>query len=584
LRSEVFMTCSNCGATIPAAHADAAYCLFCGHARARIAAHVLDAAPATGNQVPQSEPIIESPSPVAPVETPPAPAAVQPTPLPAPDTTRAPSNGAPSPAASITSTDIAASAAPGAHTTSTRRFGGRSSRVKFEVGLLRPLLAAAVTAGVACGVLFLIESMAGASAFTEKLLHRGWTPYAAVFLTCWALAILSIKAWRARSLRAPLSIELLPPSFDLASENGLRAAIAHVRGEARTLKDNTLARRIVYALERYSMTRSSQEVTDVLQADNDADQAEFEASYSLVRAFLWTIPILGFIGTVVGVGQAVGGFASFLSQAQEIDQIKGALSGVTSSLSLAFDTTLVALVLSVLIVIALSTVEKMEGGLLQEYDEYVRARVGRLPSQPAPVSESEAITSVDVGLILERLPELMNQSLRTTLAEFVPGVEFWRGEAQALAVRLANLVAAPIERFVNETSSMAARVQASVADLHRLHTQERDHVMEVIAAQKNMIQDTRRQLLEVVEKQQGVVDRFAPALLEVGTRLDRLISLQIDLEAGLVRAAGSDGLAAVLGNVKELLEGLRPPIQRLATEPLDVAVRFVAAPAVAATR
>lgn len=43
-----------------------------------------------------------------------------------------------------------------------------------------------------------------------------------------------------------------------------------------------------------------------------------ETSYALVQGFVWAIPVLGFIGTVVGLSQAIGGFTAVL---QGVDKV-----------------------------------------------------------------------------------------------------------------------------------------------------------------------------------------------------------------------------------------------------------------------
>ena len=64
-----------------------------------------------------------------------------------------------------------------------------------------------------------------------------------------------------------------------------------------------------------------------------ADQQESELS--MLRYLVWAIPSIGFIGTVRGIGVA-------LQRADEA--LTGDISGVTSALGVAFNSTLVALI------------------------------------------------------------------------------------------------------------------------------------------------------------------------------------------------------------------------------------------------
>ena len=79
-------------------------------------------------------------------------------------------------------------------------------------------------------------------------------------------------------------------------------------------------------------------------ADNDADLFELavQQSYSLPKVLLWAIPLLGFIGTVLGMSNAVGSFDEVLGNADNVEGLKNGLTQVTSGLGTAFDTTYLA--------------------------------------------------------------------------------------------------------------------------------------------------------------------------------------------------------------------------------------------------
>ena len=66
---------------------------------------------------------------------------------------------------------------------------------------------------------------------------------------------------------------------------------------------------------------------------------------------IWAIPILGFIGTVWGISGAVSNFSSAMTSVESAAAVSEALKDnlplVTADLATAFDTTLLALLLSV---------------------------------------------------------------------------------------------------------------------------------------------------------------------------------------------------------------------------------------------
>jgi biopolymer transport protein ExbB/TolQ len=107
------------------------------------------------------------------------------------------------------------------------------------------------------------------------------------------------------------------------------------------------------------------------QADNDA--STIDSSYTALRALIWTIPVLGFIGTVIGLGTAIGSFTDVIAAgggAEAAGNIREKLSPVVGGLATAFNTTLVALVAAVCIQLFSTFIYKLEEDLLDDCAKY----------------------------------------------------------------------------------------------------------------------------------------------------------------------------------------------------------------------
>jgi len=116
-----------------------------------------------------------------------------------------------------------------------------------------------------------------------------------------------------------------------------------------------------------------------LRSQASQDESAMETSYSLVQGFVWAIPVLGFIGTVLGLSAAIGGFSSVLKTADDVTQISESLQGVTAGLATAFDTTLIALIAALIIQLIMVVMKKAEEEFLDEALEYgIQKIVGRL--------------------------------------------------------------------------------------------------------------------------------------------------------------------------------------------------------------
>jgi biopolymer transport protein ExbB/TolQ len=111
----------------------------------------------------------------------------------------------------------------------------------------------------------------------------------------------------------------------------------------------------------------------------ELDRERFSSSFDLVGLLVWAIPILGFIGTVLGISLSVGSFSGVLTSLQGAgsitDQMQPALAGVTFGLAVAFDTTLLALLLSIPLLFANSMVRARVARHLDLVDESVLSEV-----------------------------------------------------------------------------------------------------------------------------------------------------------------------------------------------------------------
>ena len=90
-----------------------------------------------------------------------------------------------------------------------------------------------------------------------------------------------------------------------------------------------LVNRVRRGLEHFRVRKSSSEVATILASQSEIDATAVDSSYTLLKVFIWAIPILGFIGTVIGISAAVSGFSGSLEAAEDIAVLKGALNNVT---------------------------------------------------------------------------------------------------------------------------------------------------------------------------------------------------------------------------------------------------------------
>ncbi|MCG8586784.1 MAG: MotA/TolQ/ExbB proton channel family protein, partial [Pirellulales bacterium] len=205
----------------------------------------------------------------------------------------------------------------------------------------------------------------------ELFLERGWIPYVLVFLLAWSLVILTFKWRQLAKQKATMLFDLIPTEIDdEITVDNLDKFIDHVRSLPVAPGSSFLIDRVRRGLEHFRIRKSSAEVASVLTSQSEIDATAVDSSYTLLKVFIWAIPILGFIGTVIGISAAVGGFSGSLDAAEDVSVLKESLNGVTSGLATAFDTTLIALVMSLAVMFPTSSLQKMEEDLLNWVDEY----------------------------------------------------------------------------------------------------------------------------------------------------------------------------------------------------------------------
>lgn len=121
--------------------------------------------------------------------------------------------------------------------------------------------------------------------------------------------------------------------------------------------------RLKSSLDYIVRNQSAKGFTDEMKYLADLDVARMGQSYSFIRVIIWAIPILGFLGTVMGITLAIGGLGGNLSDTEST------LPKMISDLSFAFDTTALALSFSIVLMFFQFYVEKMENRLLDRVDE-----------------------------------------------------------------------------------------------------------------------------------------------------------------------------------------------------------------------
>ena len=195
------------------------------------------------------------------------------------------------------------------------------------------------------------------------VLIRDFEQEACLVLMFWAFSIMGYKAVRAVGERKLLEEELVPV------QEGVRILPEDSREYSRNIQSlpdrvrgMLLPRVILSSLERFGSTRNVQDVSSVAKTLCESEGERLESELSMIRYIAWAIPSVGFIGTVRGIGEA-------LSQAHRA--VDGDIAGVTDSLGTAFNSTFVALLISIVVMFLVHQLQLLQERQVFDTQTYI---------------------------------------------------------------------------------------------------------------------------------------------------------------------------------------------------------------------
>eukprot|EP00903_Cladosiphon_okamuranus_P003528 g3526.t1 len=219
-------------------------------------------------------------------------------------------------------------------------------------------------------------------------LARGWVNWAETFLFIWGMTILVMKLKKNQHQARATLLELFPARIGGEIHLGnIGEFIDNIYTTPATLRDSLFVNRIRKALELFEARGDNSEVATFLATQSDIDANRSQSSYSLLKVFLWAIPILGFIGTVMGLSTAVGSLA--MGDNADPEALKESINSLTSGLGVAFDTTLLGLILSMLMSFPMAAVQKKEDETLTMIDAFCTEKLlPKLNDSKNPMADS----------------------------------------------------------------------------------------------------------------------------------------------------------------------------------------------------
>ena len=232
---------------------------------------------------------------------------------------------------------------------------------------------------------FLMEEKANMAIDPEYIQQRSYyvvvkdfEQEACFILMFWALAILGYKGTVIHLQQKQLDKDFIGlPEGSVITASDTERITARIRKLPEREQDYLLPRILISAMERFASTGHVQDAATEVQDMRESESDRLESELSIIRYIAWAIPSIGFIGTVRGIGDALG---------QAHRAVEGDITGVTQSLGVAFNSTFIALVISIVLMFIIHQVQRMQQSLVLDSNRYcskwLLRRLGK--SKPTP--------------------------------------------------------------------------------------------------------------------------------------------------------------------------------------------------------
>ncbi len=198
---------------------------------------------------------------------------------------------------------------------------------------------------------------------------RDYEQESCFILMFWAMAIMGYKGRNAIRERSLLQQDIVGVSEGMSVlPEDAREYTRPIQALPEEAQGYLLPRALLTALQRFSSTRNVQDVSEAIKSVCEAESDRLDSELAMVRYIAWAIPSIGFIGTVRGIGEALG---------QAYKAVEGDIAGVTASLGVAFNSTFIALVISIVIMFLMHQLQLIQERLVLDAQTYADQRLVR---------------------------------------------------------------------------------------------------------------------------------------------------------------------------------------------------------------
>lgn len=288
------------------------------------------------------------------------------------------------------------------------------------------------------------------------------------------------------------------------------------------VRKSYLGRRLTEALETIERKNSVEGLDAELKYLADMDVGRQQDSYSLVRIVIWATPMLGFLGTVMGITQALGD----LDPKALASDIETAMQGLLSGLYVAFDTTAVALSFSMGLMFLQFLLDRVEVQQLAEVDARVAEELlTRFETSSAGGDPQVAAVQRMATSVLQATQQLVQRQ-----------VEVWQQTVNAAHNQWSQLADSNSQQL---TSALQTALSQSLEEHHKQLARVEQHAGEQLQRRWEQWQTVLSDNARLLHAQQQEMVRQGEVMQQVLRAAGEVTALEHALNSNLSALAGS---------------------------------------------
>lgn len=393
-----------------------------------------------------------------------------------------------------------------------------------------------------------INSVVPPEAYVYRLFRPagGWimgvVPALILFVFIWTITDLILKFRVARSNEVDMSRSEVSRLLSQVAQESTSASLQRLRTWDGRMLARPVGRRILSVLQHLD-TVDAQRAHELIRHQSDIEADAAASGYRTAKLFIWAMPILGFIGTVLGISLAVGGFSDFLTtnvSIDEIDAVTAELGEVAQGLSFAFDTTLLGLLGGLFASVVSSGVQAREERLLTRLED-LTLRI----METATPGGTTATVIARAGDPSAEFDEMMQSRL---------------GQLSGQMETFTKAVRVGLDGFLDEWAKLPPEVEKVTADMTGL----RQHLTSAAESTDQLILETRVLLEGLREASQKMGSGLEASIGSVTDTVEGLGNNLQTLSNGLAKNIStlSERVAASESHLQAGLAGLQAAIEQ----------------------